>query len=196
MRFACRTKTEKAWLVAGLSIFVVHRLLDASPPGRYTSDPLSLWLELAMLALSFPSGWLTLFVIHDAKFWCDDCRNLYFLFDWSTLLFAGYIQWFLVLPAFLRSREPTFLDLKRTPEIVSPPSPPAINETASPATPPAATPDAATPHRAFDAAAYAPLLAQFDEAGLTALDKVFQAQSRPSLEASPSHVEAVFPRVS
>jgi|GEM_PF-4857465 len=210
MRFVCKTKIEKAWLVTAVGIFLMHRLLEASSPGYYPSNPLRPWLELAMIMLSFPSGGLTLSVLHITAAWCDDCRNLEFLFDWSTLLFAGYIQWFWVLPEFLRSRKLTLLNLKRPPEIVSPKPSPAVNElpttvafdtTHDPAA--AATPDDAKPRAsdavplpAFDASAFAPALAEFDEAGLTALDRVFQAQTPQPAQASPSPVEAIFPRVS
>lgn len=197
MAFVHKTKIEKAWLVASVSIFLAHRLLYASSPHHYASDnPLSVWLELAMIALSFPSGWLTLFVIYDARFWCDDCRSLDFLFDWSTLLVAGYIQWFWVLPEFLRSRKLTVLDLKQTPQIVSPDSTSAVAEAATDAPIPAAAPVAAAPPRAFDVAAFAPRLAEFDEAGLTALGRVLQAQNKTTAEASAPHAEVIFPQVS
>jgi hypothetical protein len=201
MGFACKSKIKKAWLVASLSIFVVYKLMGGSSfAGYYSPTPLSPWLELAMIALSFPSGWLAMFVLHDARFWCDGCRSLDFLFDWSTLLFAGYIQWFWVLPRFLRSRKPTLLDLKGTPEIVSPNSPSTVTEPAKPAALPVATPEAAAPRRAFDVAAFAPLLAEFDEAGLTALGRVLQAQTRTAAaEASPPPPppsEVIFPQVS
>jgi len=214
MNFVCKTKIEKAWLVTSASIFVLHQLLEDSSPGCYAdAAPLRMWLGVAMIALSFPFGGLALLALHGALFWCDDCRNVEFLFDWSTLLFAGYIQWFWVLPEILRNRELTLLDLKRLPETVSPnvsapdPEPtPAALEAASPVALEAASPVAceaaspvaceAAPPPAFDAAAFVPRLAEFDEAGLTALDRVLQAQTSPPAPASSSHVEAIFPRVS
>lgn len=218
MGFMCKTKIEKAWLVASVIIFITHRLLDASSSGYYSpSAPLRLWLELAMIALSFPLGGLTLFGLHGAAFWCDDCRSLEFLFDWSTLLFAGYIQWFWVLPEFLRNRKLTLLDLKQPTETISPNASPTVVEPAtpvrlSPATPAAVTSSPATvasspatvlpaaavaaPCSAFDAATFAPPLTEFDEAGVTALGRVFQAQSPPPTHAPHAHVEAIFPRVS
>jgi hypothetical protein len=213
MGFICKTKIEKAWLVAGVMIFITHRLLDASAPGYYSpTAPLKLWLELAMIALSFPLGGLTLFALHSVAFLCGDCRSLDFLFDWSTLLFAGYIQWFWVLPEFLRNRELTLLDLKlldlkRLPETISPTPSPAAVEAATPAPLSAATFTAAPPAAslpaapaatcgAFDAVTFAPPLTEFDEAGLTALGRVFQPQPPAHAHASPAHVEAIFPRVS
>jgi len=207
MSLVCKTKIEKAWLVASVTIFIVHRLLEASPSDYYLPNhPLRLWLELMMIALSFPFGGLAVLALQSVTFWCDDCRNLESLFDWPTLLFAGYIQWFWVLPEYLRSRKLTLLDLKRTPEIVSPEnSHPAIVEPATHAplasapsvslAAAAAPPDNAAPRPAFDANHFTPRLAEFDEAGLTALDRVFQAQRRPPAEGSLSHVEAIFPHV-
>ncbi|HEX8633570.1 MAG TPA: hypothetical protein VF703_05400 [Pyrinomonadaceae bacterium] len=226
MRLLCKTKIEKAWLAASVCIFVAHRLLEASSAGYYTpASPLRLWLELLMIVLSFPLGGLTLFALHSLAFICDDCRSLEFLFDWSTLMFAGYIQWFWVLPEFLRDRELTLLDLKRLPDALSPDASPAVEE-ATPGSCPASMPGAraasmpttldaaaprvfaatrdavparvfaAAPPAAFDAAAFAPRLAEFDETGLTALGRVFQAHQPPPPVPPPSQVEAIFPRVS
>lgn len=200
--FVCKTKLEKLWLVTAVVVFVAHRLLDGSASG-YAADvtPLRVWLELAMVVLSFPLGGLTLFALHGLAFWCDDCRQLEFLFDWSTLLFAGYIQWFWVLPQFLRGSEMNLLDLKRPAEAPAPQVAPQAAPHLAPAdTKPARASFAsappptlkAAPPAAFDAAAFVPRLAEFDEAGRSALDRVFH----PPAPASPSHVEAIFPHVS
>jgi hypothetical protein len=201
MRFECKTKIEKAWLVASILIFVAHRLLEPSAQGYYSvATPLRLWLEVAMVVLSFPLGGLTMFIVHSSLSWGDNCQDLEFLLDWSLLLFAGYIQWFWVLPEFLRGRKLTFLSLKGATGTISPHASSAADiEAAMPAAPvDAALPGAfdAAPLPAFDAAAFVPALAEFDEAGLTALDRVFQAQTSPTAQATPSHVEAIFPRVS
>jgi hypothetical protein len=198
MRFECKTKTEKAWIVASVSILVVYKLSGGSPPDYYGADTLlEECLKLAMIALSFPLGSLTMFALHDARFWCDGCRDLEWMLDWSTLLFAGYIQWFWVLPEFLRGRKLIILNIKRRPETISPDASAPIAEPAAASldTAPRAACEAA-PLPAFDAAAFAPRFAEFDEAGLTALGRVFQAQSPPHAPASPSQVEAIFPRVS
>jgi hypothetical protein len=196
--------------------------LGGSSPDYYGADtPLELCLKLAMIALSFPLGGLTMFALHDARFWCDGCRDLEWMLDWSTLLFAGYIQWFWVLPEFLRGRKLIIINLKQRPETISPDAPAPVAEPAAasldaapraaceavqrrtcetvPSTACEDTPRAAceaAPLPAFDAAAFALRLAEFDEAGLTALGRVFQAQSPPHAPASPSQVEAIFPRVS
>ena len=205
MSLTCKTKIEKAWLVTSVVSLVAHKLLEASSSGYHSSDPLRAWLELSMIVLSFPLGGLTVFALHGAMFWCDDCRNLEFLFDWSTLLLAGYIQWFWVLPEFLRGRKLTLLDLRRLPETAASNASPAGIEAqpaplsaAPPAPIPAAPPNIpeAAPPSAFDVAAFAPPLAEFDEAGLTALDRVLQVTPRPPAQAASSQVEAIFPRIS
>lgn len=207
MRFECKTKIEKVWLVTSVSILVVHKMLEGSSPAYYEVDtPLGLFLKLAMIALSFPLGSLAMYALHDARFWCEGCRDLEWMLDWSTLLFAGYIQWFWVLPEFLRGRKLILISLKQRPETISPDAVAAsIAEPAAASldvAPRAACEDApraareAAPLPAFDVAAFAPRLDEFDEAGLTALGRVFQAQSSPHAPASPSHVEAIFPRVS
>lgn len=202
---SCKTKIEKAWLVTSVIIMVTHKLLESSSSGyEASSEPLRLWLEMTMLVLSFPLGGLTLFALHDALYWCDDCRNLEFLLDWSTLLFAGYIQWFWLLPEFLRNRKFTFLDLHlgRRQETAAPESSPSpAGATPAPLSVAPAAFEALThaaqeaaPLPAFDAVACAPALAEFDEAGLTALGRVLQAPSRT--HASAPHAETIFPRVS
>ncbi len=197
MSFVRKTKIEKAWIVASVLILVAHKLLEGSAPLHYEAATyVGWWLKAAMTVLSFPFGGMTAFALYDAMFWCDGCRDLEWLLDWPTLLFAGYIQWFWMLPEFLRARKLTLLDLKRPPETVSPGASPANNES-NPAAFDAAAHAAfeAAPLPAFDAAAFVPRHAEFDEAGLTALDRVFQAQALPAAPPSP-HVEAIFPRVS
>ncbi|MDQ1610651.1 MAG: hypothetical protein QOG00_582 [Pyrinomonadaceae bacterium] len=232
MGYVCKTKLEKAWIIASVLILAAHRLLQTSAPDLYAdATPLRLWLEVLIFISSFPLGGLTVYVVHDAVYWCDGCGAVAWMFDWSTLLFAGYIQWFWVMPELLRGRQLTLLDLKRTPETFAPNNPshiaaeatPAPSATATPAplatatpapltvappaslaAPPAslaATPPdvrAAAPPHVFDTAAAccAPAFREFDEAGLSALDRVFQAHAAPTAAPPASQVEAIFPRVS
>jgi hypothetical protein len=173
MHLPCKTKIEKAWLVTSLLILFLHRMLEASSAPDYY--PLAMmvrvWLELAMIALSFPLGGLLMFAVQNAVFWCDECRNLDWLLDWSTLLFAGYIQWFWVLPEILRGRQLTFLNLRQPAEVVLlEVSPPASNA-------PQVAASTTTTEESFT---FPP--AEFDEAGLTALERVLRAP-QPSTPA-------------
>ncbi|MDQ1557110.1 MAG: hypothetical protein QOD32_170 [Pyrinomonadaceae bacterium] len=238
MGYVCKTKLEKAWIIASVLILAAHRLLQSAAPDFYAdATPLRLWLEVVIFVSSFPLGVTAVYVVHDATYWCDGCGAVAWMLDWSTLLFGGYIQWFWVLPEFFRGRQLTLLDLKRTPETVAPdthshiaaethaPSatatpaplaattrvplaaatldPLAVAPPASSTEPPAsliATPHdvrAAAPPHVFDTAACcAPAFAEFDEAGLSALDRVFQAHAAPTAATPASQVEAIFPRVS
>ncbi|MDQ1593418.1 MAG: hypothetical protein QOG71_4045 [Pyrinomonadaceae bacterium] len=222
MGYVCKTKLEKAWIIASVLILAAHRLLQSAAPDFYAdATPLRLWLEVVIFISSFPLGVTAVYVVHDATYWCDGCRAVTWMLDWSTLLFGGYIQWFWVLPEFLRGRQLTLLDLKRTPQTVAPnassiiaaetpaplatatPDPLTVAPPASLAAPPAslaATPPdvcAAAPPNVFDTAACcAPAFREFDEAGLSALDRVFQAHAAPTAVPPASQVEAIFPRVS
>jgi hypothetical protein len=138
-------------------------------------------MEAVMIALSFPFGPIAMLFILKGVEGLSDYTNLSWLLDWSTLLFIGYIQWFWVLPEMRRNNETLTLNIRQSVDAV-----PAGTASTSPVAAPVV----------FDAAAFAPRLAEFDEAGLTALGRVFQAQSPPRAPASPSHVEAIFPRVS
>ncbi|MBA3768103.1 MAG: hypothetical protein H0W99_14200 [Acidobacteria bacterium] len=182
MRLPCKTKIEKAWLVTSLIILVTHRMLEASPPDYYSqANMLRLWLEVAMVLLSFPLGGLVMFVIRDATFWCDECGNLEWMLDWSTLLFVGYVQWFWVLPEIRRNNQTITLNLTSPIEIASP-APPQDDSLTLPELAPVV----------FNTATFVPLLAEFDEAGLTALERVLQAQAAPPRRSS--HVELIAPQ--
>ncbi len=158
MRVGCKSRVEKAWLATSLLVFVAHRWLEATNGGFAPLSSPATCLKWAMVALSFPSGALAMFVINDAVYWCEGCRHLEWMLDWSTVLFAGYIQWFWMLPEYRKRRELNVLQLKDVGRV-----------------------DKVTaPHEAVAALASAPPLpaastfAEFDAAGLTALDRVLR----------------------
>ena len=158
MRLVCKSRIEKAWLAASLLIFVAHRMMYGSP-GLFLPDSVRVWLEVSMILLSFPLGVGVLFVINDAVYWCVGCGELKWMVDWPTLLVAGYIQWFWLLPEFLRGRKLTLLDLKLTAANASP------NQSAD---------DPELSPAPSHAVTFAPPLAEFDEAGLSALERVLR----------------------
>jgi hypothetical protein len=187
MRLPCKTKTEKAWLVVSLFILVAHRMFEVAPPSHYSpAYLLEVWLEVAMVVLSFPLGGLVMFVLRDAVFWCGGCRGLEWTLDWATLLFAGYIQWFWVLPEILRGRQLTLLNLRQPVEAVLPD---ATSSAPAPEVTQVAGASAAS-------GSFTHLPAEFDEAGLTALGRVLQAQQTPQPVPAPTHApraELIFP---
>jgi hypothetical protein len=164
MRLPCKTKFEKAWIVTSVVILVIHRMLEASALDSYSpAHLLQIWLDVAMVVLSFPLGGLVMLILQEATLWCDACRGLEATLDWATLLFAGYIQWFWVLPEILRSRQLTLLNLRQPATIVLPE---------------VARPDSEAPPVLTAKAESFPFPpAEFDEAGLTALDRVLRAEA-------------------
>lgn len=185
MRLPCKTKIEKAWLAVSLITLFLYRMEEASSLSYESADTMvRVWLEVAMVVLSFPLGGFTMFVIQDATFWCDGCGNLKWMLDWPTMLLAGYLQWFWLLPEILRDRKLTFLNLRQPVEAASPDAStaPAIT------VPPVAA--AATASDNFTRP-----LAEFDEAGLTALGRVLQPQSAPRAPAPrpAPRAELIFP---
>lgn len=188
MRLPCKTKIEKAWIVTSLCILFIYKTLEASPPD-YSSPAIILrwWLEVAMVLLSFPLGGLVMFVLRVISFfWCDECGHLEWMLDWSTLLLAGYIQWFWVLPEFLRDRQLTVLNLRQHVEAVLP------NASTAPA--PEVPQLAATATATAESLTFPP--AEFDTAGLTALGRVLQAQIPQPVAARPApRAQLIFPQV-
>lgn len=190
MRLPCKTKIEKVWLVSSLIILFLYKTLEASPQD-YSSPAIILrwWLEVAMVLLSFPLGGVVMFALQVVSFfWCDGCGHLEWMLDWSTLLVAGYIQWFWVLPQILRDRQLTLLNLRQTGEAV-------LTDTSSASTPKApqvaatATATTATPAENFT---FPPT--EFDEAGRTALGRVLRAETttEPARTHAP-RAELIFP---
>ncbi len=160
MRFVCKTKLEKAWLAASVTAFVLHRLLEVEP------DAGAMWLvEAAMIVLSFPCGPIAMLFILMGVEGVSDQTDLSWLLDWSTLLFIGYIQWFWMLPEMRRNNQLLTLHLAPPVEVVS--ALPPDDSTTFPET---------TRRVIFSSANFVPPLTEFDEAGLTALGRVLQAQ--------------------
>ena len=191
MRLPCKTKIEKAWLVTSLGILVIYKTLEASP-SDYSSPAIILrwWLEVAMVLLSFPLGGLVMFALGGVSvFWCDECGQLDWMLDWSTLLLAGYIQWFWVLPEFLRDRQLTVLDLRQPVEA-------ALPDASTAPTP--EVPQVAAVATAATSESFTHPPAEFDEAGLTALGRVLQAEiPQPErVRPIPPRAELIFPQVS
>jgi hypothetical protein len=107
----------------------------------------------------------------------SDHMDLSWLLDWSTLLFIGYFQWFWVLPEMRRNNQLHTLNLM----------PPTGTVAALPPANSATLPDT-TRHVVFSSANFLPLLREFDEAGLTALGRVLQAQEGEEARPHAAHL--------
>lgn len=188
MRLPCKTKIEKAWLLTSLSILFLHRMLETAPLVHYPTDTMvRTWLEVAMVVLSFPLGGVVMFALSDAIYWCDACRNLQWTLDWSTLLLAGYIQWFWMLPEMLRSRKLTFLNLRQPEEAFAPDT----SSASTPKAPQVAATATATTATAAESYTFPP--AEFDEAGRTALGRVLRAEAAEHVPTPAPRAELIFP---
>jgi hypothetical protein len=218
MSFGCKTRAEKAWLVASLTALVLHRLLEVETGAS------GMWLvETVMILLTFPFGPFVMLFLAIGVDWLRAYTDASWLIDWSTLLLAGYLQWFWVLPEIRRRTQLITLNLSWSSEtspleINSPTEPASRSATASPTgtTSPTATTSpiaitspveiasTAPPPRSltlpekvpvvFNVADFVPAFAAFDEAGLTALDRVLRAEQTAPLapETPPSRVESIF----
>jgi hypothetical protein len=204
MHDGCKSGVEKAWLVTALTVYVFHRLLETAPGGD------GLWLfEALMIILTFPFGPLAMLFLALGVSELRGLMDVGWILDWSTLLFVGYIQWFVVLPEIRRNSKLTVLNLTTPVEVASTvksASPVEIAppveivspvEVASPASPNDSLTLPEVAPVGFNAADFLPALAEFDEAGLTALDKVLRASpsAPPARQAPPSCDEVIFPAV-
>lgn len=193
MLFGCKTNAKKAWIAASLTALVLHRLLEIEPRADW------IWLvEGAMIALSFPAGPIAMIFILAGVEGTRGYTDLSWLLDWSTLLFMGYVQWFWMLPEMRRNKQPLTLNLTSPAETAS------SAETTSVETPsPAPSHGSLTlPEPApviFNAASLLPLLAAFDEAGMSPLERALRTprtsphapQTSPHApDAPPARVES------
>jgi hypothetical protein len=217
INFGCKTGVEKAWLVASLTALALHHLLKIEPAADW------IWvIEGAMIVLSFPFGPLAmLFILLGVEVFSGP-TNFSWLLDWSTMLLIGYIQWFWVLPEMMKRNNETITLNLNSPAATSPVETSSVEtspietstletssvETSSVETSrcetlpvrtlsPAPLRDSLTlsnPAPAvFDAAAFLPPFTEFDEAGLTALDRVLRAHKTSTLapDAPPAGVESI-----
>lgn len=211
MHDACKTGKEKAWLAVSLATFFLHRLMEA------TSSTEGMWVfETLMIVLSFPFGLVAMLFLAIGADALREYMEVGWILDWSTLLVVGYIQWFWVLPEIRRNSKLVSLNLTSLVEtaspveivspvkIVSPVETAPPSEIASPAPPykTSTLPEAAPV--AFNVADFLPSFTEFtefDEAGLTALDRVLRQPQQtptpalPAPHATPSGEELIFPSV-
>jgi hypothetical protein len=175
----CKSTGEKVWLAASLSAFFAHRVLEGGA-SRVSDEGFMVFLQLLMIVASFPLGAVAIFIVALSVDACESCGELKWMLDWSTLLLAGYFQWFWIVPEIRRRNQLTLLNLE--------PPTRGKRKRAARARPTALTPApggnsctitfASAPARAVacgEVRADSPTarpLPHFDEAGLTPLEKV------------------------
>jgi len=159
MRLQCKSKIEKAWLVMSLTTLVLHRLLEIEDSGGGDVAVPMLLIEAAMIVMTFPAGPLAMLFLLILVESLGGAADTSWLLDWSTLLFAGYLQWFWLLPEIRQNSIPLTLDLTRWKTIGAP-------ENSS------SFPEATLAVSNAEAIPFS--LSEFDEAGLTALERVLR----------------------
>ena len=193
----CKTRIEKAWLAASLLTLFAYRVVHGGG-WEHPAGGLTVLLQFFMILLAAPLGLLAMLPVVFLVDVCDNCGELKWLIDWSTVLFFGYLQWFVIIPEMRNLNTPTFLKLnapraepkttkKRTPRrarkrtpTAAKPLPPATTAAATTITVAVAPPREVVraPARAEPEAGglAAPPTPHFDEDGLTPLGKVLTSE--------------------
>jgi hypothetical protein len=155
---------RKPWLLLCTTLLVVYTI----SPGEYATlfyfnAPSSL-LEALMFLLSFPLGDALMFLFHSPTHGVTER----FVF-WAPAMGLGYAQWFHIFPALLRRRQAqsTTLNLAGGESVARPPSPLGLRASSATTTPLTMTPS--LPH-----GAERPPVPQFNERGLTPLERIFR----------------------
>lgn len=196
----CKTKFEKAWIAASLFALFAYHLFGGGM--HYEESGLVLLLEFAMILLAAPLGVVLMLPIALAIDACDQCSELSWMLNWSTVLFFGYLQWFVLIPEIRRLNELTVLKLethRAKPRAVTNKIEPARDAKTAPVVAKTLRPAAQTSHTTATHASAtsisvavaprravvregartnvrdAPPSPHFDEAGLTPLGKVLTA---------------------
>ena len=147
---------RKPWLLLCTTALVTYSIMPVRHETLFYYDAPSSVLEALMFLLSFPLGDAFMFLFHDARHGVTER----FVF-WALAMGVGYAQWFHLFPALLRRRQSkvTTLNLDAPPG-VAPASESTLGLGATRARPPLA--------------AARPPVTQFDERGLTPLERVFR----------------------
>jgi hypothetical protein len=182
----CKSTGEKVWIATSLSVFFAHRALEGG--GSWVSDDgFLVFLQLLMIVASFPLGAVAIFVVALSVQACGSCDELRWMLDWSTLLVAGYIQWFWIVPEIRKHNHLTLLKLEppapakmkraarvRRVELTTPPATPGVNScTITFASAPARAVASEETRAGNPTARRSP---HFDESELTPLEKVLAAR--------------------
>jgi hypothetical protein len=148
---------RKPWLLLCTTLLVVYSIMPGAHETLFFSNAPSAPLEALMFLLSFPLGTAAGFLFHSPELGVKGR----FVF-WALAMGLGYAQWFHLFPALLRRRvqktQSTTLNLRPAGSVASH-RPFGLDATA--AVPPA-----------LDAAR--PPVPQFNDRGLTPLERVFR----------------------
>ncbi|HEX8502580.1 MAG TPA: hypothetical protein VF659_18505 [Pyrinomonadaceae bacterium] len=149
---------RKPWLLLCTTLLLVYSVMPGGGKTFFFNGAPSSLIEGLMFLLSFPLGTAAAFPFHSAGYGVTGRFTF-----WALAMGVGYAQWFHLFPALLR----------RAPE----PRPTTLNLSAAGgvARPHALGRDAARQLAAPDAAARPPV-PQFNDRGLTPLERVFREE--------------------
>jgi len=147
---------RKPWLLLCTTTLVVYSIMPGMHETLFYRDAPSSFLEALMFLLAFPLGDALMFVFHSPRHGMLER----FVF-WALAMGLGYAQWFHIFPALLRRKQQsaTTLNLDAGGGVAfADKSPLGLN-----ATQPLSMPEAARPP-----------VPQFNERGLTPLERIFR----------------------
>ncbi|HEX7957307.1 MAG TPA: hypothetical protein VF508_10220 [Pyrinomonadaceae bacterium] len=145
---------RKPWLLLCTTLLVVYSIMPVEHETLFFYSGTSSVIEAVMFLLSFPLGAAAASAFHSPDY------GVFGRFAfWAAAMGLGYAQWFHLFPALLRRGRPrtNTLNLSATPRVAPPQSPLGLN---------------ATRPLALDAAR--PPVPQFNDRGLTPLERVFR----------------------
>jgi hypothetical protein len=147
---------RKPWLLLCTTLLVVYTIMPAGHESFFYYDAASVPIEALMFMLSFPLGDAATFLFHSP--WYNPTQRFVF---WAVAMGLGYAQWFHVFPALLRRRSEraTTLNLAGV-ESVAPHTSTPLGLASAETKP---TGDATRPP-----------IPQFNERGLTPLERIFR----------------------
>lgn len=156
MRNPFQPNLRKPWLLLCTTALVTYSIMPVRHETIFYFNAPSSVLEALMFLLSLPLGDAVMFLFHSAQ---AGVMNR-FVF-WALAMGLGYVQWFHLFPALLRRKQSRALTLNLNASGAFAPATASPLGLGAPAGPPA--PEALRPPAA-----------QFDERGLTPLERVLR----------------------
>lgn len=147
---------RKPWLLLCTTVLVTYSIMPVRHETLFYYDSPSSVLEALMFLLSFPLGDAFMFLFHDATHGVTER----FVF-WAMAMGLGYAQWFHLFPALLRRRQSRVTTMN-------------LGQGAGVAPAPETPLGLAAPGAAPALEAERPPVTQFDERGLTPLERVLR----------------------
>lgn len=99
------------WILLAISTLLVYCITPVSRETMFDFNHISTWLQAMLILLSFPSGALFVLLAHGLTDGCRECSIIHHFQIWLCALALGYLQWFHLVPALLRRKNPAPVSL-------------------------------------------------------------------------------------